>query len=461
MSPASSTADRGSASWAITGVPRCWMLATLITSGSAAASTQTACGRRVRTMRSETMRCSRAVLVAAQQLLAEVVVDRGVGAAPDRARQGHGRDARPGAPHEQLRAGAEEGRLGGAAAEAEAGGELLAHRAEEGGGVVGGRASRRPPRGRGRPCASPPRRSSRSPPRPSLRSRPAAGRCGSPPARSDGGRASAAARARRPASRASRAAVPPPASSPGRTTAFTVRKAAPSLRQIETSGRVSIAGGSEDQGGEEPPSGSKAKPPAQTGPAPAGRPAGSSTSASRPVPRHSAATSREARLARARSPRARRRAPPGRSRGRAAPSRTSGPRRAGRRRATAQGSPDLDRGRVTLTSVRRSRAASAPRSISSAQAGAGRPSVAAASNRDLAGADHLDQAVGRTICSKASILSARAGDLDRHRSARDVDDLRSEDLRDWMISARFSTAAETLNIAISGRPSRPAPCRGF
>ena len=38
------------------------MLATLITSGSAAASTQTECGRRMRTMRSETIRCSRRFL---------------------------------------------------------------------------------------------------------------------------------------------------------------------------------------------------------------------------------------------------------------------------------------------------------------------------------------------------------------------------------------------------------------
>ena len=35
------------------------MLATLTISGSAAASTQTACGRRVRTIRSATIRCSR------------------------------------------------------------------------------------------------------------------------------------------------------------------------------------------------------------------------------------------------------------------------------------------------------------------------------------------------------------------------------------------------------------------
>ena len=39
------------------------------------------------------------VLVAAQQLLAEMVVDSGVGAAPGRAGQRDGRDACPRAPH--------------------------------------------------------------------------------------------------------------------------------------------------------------------------------------------------------------------------------------------------------------------------------------------------------------------------------------------------------------------------
>ena len=79
------------------------MLATLTISGSGAASTQTECGRRVRTIRSATIRVLAAVLVAAQQLLAEVVVDRRVGAAPGRAGEGDGRDAGAGAPQQQLR----------------------------------------------------------------------------------------------------------------------------------------------------------------------------------------------------------------------------------------------------------------------------------------------------------------------------------------------------------------------
>ena len=45
-----------------------------------------------------------AVLVAAQQLLAQVVVDRRVRASPDRAGQGHGAGALPFAPDQQLRA---------------------------------------------------------------------------------------------------------------------------------------------------------------------------------------------------------------------------------------------------------------------------------------------------------------------------------------------------------------------
>ena len=72
------------------------------------------------------------VLRGAQELLAEVIVDRGVGAAPSGAGQRHRRRARPGAPHEQLRAGAEERRLGRAAAKAEAGREQLPKRAVDG-----------------------------------------------------------------------------------------------------------------------------------------------------------------------------------------------------------------------------------------------------------------------------------------------------------------------------------------
>ena len=87
---------------------------------------------------------------------------------------------------------------------------------KSGGRVVGGGGARRSPRGRARPCSSPPRRSGLWRPRRRLRSRPAGGRCGSPRARSGAGRASAAA-----PRRAGRRAAPPArrrarsASSPG------------------------------------------------------------------------------------------------------------------------------------------------------------------------------------------------------------------------------------------------------
>src|SRR3954469_6157999 len=129
------------------------MLATLTISGSGAASTQTACGRRARTMRSATIRCSRRSLslrsscsprwssTAGAELRrggAGGVRDGGVGASAGRAGEGDGGDAGAGAPDQQLGAGPDEGGLRGAAAEAEAGGELLAHGAEDRSGIMGG-----------------------------------------------------------------------------------------------------------------------------------------------------------------------------------------------------------------------------------------------------------------------------------------------------------------------------------
>ena len=118
-----SIAECGSASWAITGVARCSMFATLTISGSSAASTQTACGRRApddpRALDDPLLA---AVLVAAQELLAEVrIVDRGVGAAPGRAGEGDRR--RPRRRSSRSRSSglsAREGRLRGSAAEAAA-----------------------------------------------------------------------------------------------------------------------------------------------------------------------------------------------------------------------------------------------------------------------------------------------------------------------------------------------------
>jgi hypothetical protein len=77
-----------------------------------------------------------AVLDAVQQLLAQVVVDGGVGAAPGGPRQRHRLGARAVAAHEQLGAGPHERQLGGADAPAEAGREGLPQGAEHGGGIV-------------------------------------------------------------------------------------------------------------------------------------------------------------------------------------------------------------------------------------------------------------------------------------------------------------------------------------
>ena len=194
-SPASSIAERGSASWAMDRGRQVLDVGDL---------DDPRLGRRPRprpraaaasrTIRRTTISCSRAVLVAAQQLLAEVVVDRRVGAAPGRAGERDGRDAGARAPHQQLRAGADEGRLRRPAAEAEAGREQLAQGAEERRPGRGPRAPRRGPRGRARPshlAGGDPRP---SPPRPRARSRSGAGRCAiSRPRRSGAGRASAAA----------------------------------------------------------------------------------------------------------------------------------------------------------------------------------------------------------------------------------------------------------------------------
>ena len=53
-----------------------------------------------------------------------------------------------------------------------------------------------------------------------------------------------------------------------------MRKVSSPLRQSETSGKTSEAGGSEDQAEEPPPSGSKAKPPTQSATSAGGETAG-------------------------------------------------------------------------------------------------------------------------------------------------------------------------------------------
>ena len=96
---------------------------------------------------------------------------------------------------------------------------------------------------------------------------------------------------RRPDSRASSAAPSSAGSSPGPRIALSVRNVSSPLRQSDSSGRTIEPGESEDQLEEAPPVWSKANPPSQTTPAPAGSRLGSSTIASLPVRRHSSATS--------------------------------------------------------------------------------------------------------------------------------------------------------------------------
>ena len=219
------------------------MFATLTISGSAAASTQTACGRRARTIRSATIRCSRRSLslrsscsprwssTAGSELRrvepARATVET---LAPERRTSSSGL-----APMKAA--------SGRAAAEAEAGRELLAHGAEEGRRVVGGggadddlagehdlaHLARRDPRCGGRDGGFE-----------------LAGRAGAADL-GVRGRVRVEQRQRRlgaqPGEAGARAPRPlAPASSPGCTTALTVRKVRSPLRQSESSGRTSEAG---------------------------------------------------------------------------------------------------------------------------------------------------------------------------------------------------------------------------
>ena len=253
------------------------MLATLTISGSGAASTQTACGRRVRAIRSVTIACSRRSLslrrscsprwssTAGSELRrvepASATVET---LAPERRSSSSGlapMNAASGVPQQKQKQ--EE--------------NCSPHRAEEGGRVMGGAGAdqdlarqhdlrhlpRSDPLGRGRD-------------RPlEIARRTGAADLGA--ARSGAGRAAAAGRGagRKDERRGCRALRP--GSSPGLTTALRLRKVSAPLRQIESCGSTSDAGASDDQGEVAPPSGSKAKPPTQTAPAPAGSPRGSSS----------------------------------------------------------------------------------------------------------------------------------------------------------------------------------------
>ena len=258
------------------------MLATLITSGSAAASTQTACGRRVRTIRSETIRCSRRFLSLCRSC----------------------------SPRWSSTAGSELRRVEPARATVET---LAPERRTSSSGLAPTKAASGVPQQKQKQAENCSRIApksaagswaegevtSTSRARTTLRISPASIRRVASPtiaSKSPGGRALrisgwalgwgssiGSASPRSPARRTLSSPSRRSGSSPGETMALTVREARPSLRQIESCGRVSEAGGSEDHGAVEAPCGSKAKPPAQTGPAPAGRPGGPSTSALRPV----------------------------------------------------------------------------------------------------------------------------------------------------------------------------------
>ena len=312
------------------------MFATLTISGSGAASTQTACGRSARTIRSDDDRVLAAVLVAAQQLLAEVVVDRGVGAAPGRAGEGDGRDAGARAAHQQLGAGADEGRL-------------RASRSRSRSRPGTARASRRRRRrGRGRPRRSHEHLAGEHD---LLESRRRAIR--SVGGRDRGlelaGRAGAAdlgapdrvrVEHRQRLARAGRRAAPraPSSASAGVLAGPDDRvDGQEGLRRRCGRSRApagpSSAGGNEDQVGEPPPSVGRRRS-RRPRPAPP-RPAGPRALLDHRVARRVEALARPPRRtgpARARSPRARRRARPARTRAPAAPSRTIGRRRGARRR---------------------------------------------------------------------------------------------------------------------------------
>ena len=223
---------------------------------------------------------------------------------------------------------------GDADAEAEAGGKQLAQGAEERGRVVGGRRLDRDLAGEHdllELAGADPLRSPRRP-------RPRRRRGGVTLAiRRSPGRAGVEQRQRLLAQR--REPALEPRTSRGRRRPRRRRSRSASARccrrarSSESSGSTSSAGGNEDQCGAAPPSAAKAKPPAQTGPAPAGRPLGlvgepaahhrrrtrATRSAKRSAPRETTSWRRaERRRARSR-------------RGRAAPSRTSGRRPAARR----------------------------------------------------------------------------------------------------------------------------------
>ena len=322
-SPASSTAERESASWAWIGVARCWMLAILTRPGSGAGSTQTEWGASRRTIRRTTISCSARSLAlvssrwpmwsstAGSELrLAEPA--RATVAAPG-----------PRAADQGLGAGADEGRLRRPAAEAEAGREQLPHRPEDGGDVVGGGRAHPDLAGEhdlldlaGRGSGPPP-----PPPRP--RSRSGGGRSRSRSARAGRGRAAAARRRAAPPGGHRAARRPPRGRPPGHRSRSGSRRSPRSERHSETSGRTSERGRKRGPDRSRPAVVGEGEAAAPDRPG-AGRQA--LLAAGDPVSRQIEARCERRRRSApgpARPPRGRCRGPRARSRGPAAPSRTS------------------------------------------------------------------------------------------------------------------------------------------
>src|SRR4051794_10095 len=224
-----------------------------------------------------------------------------------------------------------------------------------------------------------------------------------------------------------------PASTVG--TPQTVRKLRPSLVVIATSGRTASAGGSDDHIEEPPPSGANAKPVDQTAPAPAGSPGGSSATRSCAVREQRAARSENRSgpllTISAAAPR------PAREKPRSGCSQLNQRSVASRDpAATAVGStisssstvaetirPPCARDRAlsnfersgpawTATLIRVKRVAPSRTLASVVGLGAG--------DRDLARADHLDQAVRADHPLKGLDLVGAARDLDGQRAAGDI-----------------------------------------
>ena len=260
---------------------------------------------------------------------------------------------------------------------------------------------------------SPPRRSAVAAASTALRTRPAAGRCGSPGGRWDAGRATAGRVGTQSGQPRLQRGCSPSASSPGLTIALSVRNvalAAAAERELGQDHRARRERGPGRGGAALRVEGEAADPDR----------AGACRQPARlldhGVPVRSQGTPRPPRQSdrpREMLPRGRPRAPPS-AKLRSGCSQQNQRSEASRETNTAAQGSMPSTGTVTLTSVRRPRPAAAP--IPSLNR-ASRPSVVTTGDRDLAGADHLDQTVWADHPLEGLDLVGRAGHLDRHRAA--------------------------------------------